>query len=320
MAFVSGCSDNIVDGDRYIENQQPILSAHEVENETSSNSEYYEQNNETSEMLPLEQMSVSDFIALSYLGVVRYLGHGAVHYDVWNNQSFVDEVWGALNYETWERIYFDCKCCFQEYEIGLQHNSLIFLTFFDNEINRRIIVIGSDDIASNEYGWAGLAGSDEHEVIYYSMPIGSFGMIYELLTNYTIENTNPEINLDIIREISLNYGILHFSGIDDNGAVFFREILKEDIGDFIAEWEIERWEYLECDGDESRAGSAIGFGGIEGNVGINRVHISLSTNNGIHSVQASNSNGSTVLYQIPNSAFETITSQFERFKDMGVER
>ena len=269
----------------------------------------------------LKIASTSGFIGLSYLGVVRFMD-GAVHYDVWHDQLFISNVWNVLNYERWE-VVDDVD--YMVYLDNVNPHNFIYLTFYDNDMNPHKLVVSSVDVASNENGWSGVAHLDEFEVIYYIIPTGTFELIYNLLTEYTLKNTNPEINLDIIRAFSQNKGVMRFSYENEVGRVIFRYISRETLGDFVAGWEIERWEpyiidWETADSVDNTMSSAVGFGSIEGSVGINRIHISLTSYIDAHIVYIGNWSGVNVYYSIPDSAFQTIKKQFESFKEMGTER
>jgi hypothetical protein len=259
----------------------------------------------------------SGYIALSYLGVLRDPQHGAAgRYDVWNDQDFVDNVWSELNYEAWTEMEHD----FEPYT-----RELLFITFHTGVADPLKFMIGSSDIASNEFGWSGLEQHDEVEVIYYDMPSGTFERIYNILTNYSLIHSVADMNLDRVRELSRSGGIMRFT--ISNEPVTFVNLLTSDAGDFVAQWELELWEphvmsdeLLNLLDSANPSREVVTIRGIEfeGTIGIDRVYFTSSIIDGVHlaGIGLWSGTGSGNLYKIPDHVYHRIQEQFNGFKEI----
>ena len=250
----------------------------------------------------------SDFIALSYIGVLRILFEGgAANYEVWDDRAFVDDVWNNLNYDAWLELDGNIE--------DISHNQdVIWLRFYLNPNDRFDLSIGSDDIAcGDDYAWS--VGSTYYDVRYHVMPQGTFERISRLLTEYSVENSESVADIETVRDFSLGSGYVSFALTD--APVNYVRILKEDAGDFVAQWELESWQPYDYS-QVSESTSIIHGPAFTGNVGIDRVNISINTFDGVYvlSIGKESSSSLATHYSIPESVYQTIEKQFEGFKEI----
>jgi len=293
VALLSGCGPtDYQSSSQYVPESIPMESSAEISSETMSAEVTYS----------------CDYVALSYIGVLRILYEGgAANYDVWNDRAFVDDVWSNLNYDAW--VEFD------GYSDDISHNQdMIYLRFYLNPNDPLHLSIGSDDIASiDEYAW--MVGSAFEDVRYHVMPQGTFDRISGLLTEYSVENSVPAADIETVRDFSLGSGYIRFALIEE--PVNYVQIMKEDAGDFVAEWELESWQPY----DYSlvlESTSVVHGPTFTGNVGIDRVNISVNTFDGVYVLSIGKESSSTpaIHYSMPESVYQAIERQFERFKEI----
>ncbi|MDR0489741.1 MAG: hypothetical protein LBH28_00645, partial [Oscillospiraceae bacterium] len=156
--------------------------------------------------------------------------------------------------------------------------------------------------------------SEEYEVCYYTLPLGTFDRIRSVLTDYSAEHSGAAIDTEGVLNFSLN-GIIRFTLSEE--PVSFAEIILEDLRDLAADWELGLWQpYVAPEGVDSSTNPASIIRGVEfeGNTGIDRVYISTRIINDVPVVVMSSYLG-VVNYKVPENVYQTIERQYESFKE-----
>ena len=273
--------------------QEPVA---ELENVVHENTQESEQ----------ESVIASEYTALSFTGVLRRLEQDGVasRIDVWSDKAFVDKVWSALDYSLW--LAYDGHV-----EDISQSQNLINLSFYEKADDPFRLTIGSDDIGSSNLGWSGLEYSGEYDISYYVLPVGTYERVKNLLTDFCAEYSNVAIDIEGLRDFSVN-GVIRFALSEE--PVHIVELRIEDDRDLAAEWELELWQPYIAHGDVDGPTAAIIRGvEFESTVGIDRVHIATCIISDVHVVVISNNLG-VINYMIPESTYQTIARQYESFK------